>query len=172
MNALLAANGLRLLAHGRWPEHGDTELPRLPGFTDSPFNPLVVAAADRCLHAWGGELPGRTGLLLASLSGDLGTARAINEAAGSGRRVPPLLFFQSNPNAVLGHLAARWHLTGPVVATSPPTAVPGEVPPDAFELASLLLADDDADQLLVIAAEQAGPADPGRAVAVLVTTAT
>ncbi|WP_405021010.1 hypothetical protein OHV05_33130 [Kitasatospora sp. NBC_00070] len=172
MKAHLTVNGLRLLAHGRWPEPGDTELPRLPGFTDSPFNPLVVAAADRCLHAWGGELPGRTGLLLASLSGDLGTARAINEAAGSSRRVPPLLFFQSNPNAVLGHLAARWHLTGPVVATSPPAAAPGEVPPDAFELASLLLADDDADQLLVIAAEQAGPADPGRAVAVLVTPAT
>ncbi|MFD0568196.1 hypothetical protein ACFQ0T_01515 [Kitasatospora gansuensis] len=55
------------------------------------------------------------------------------------------------------------------MATSPPAAVPGEVPTDALELASLLLADDEADQLLVIAAEQADPADPGRAVAVLLT---
>ncbi|BFV55172.1 hypothetical protein KCMC57_up02760 [Kitasatospora sp. CMC57] len=161
---------LRVLAQGRWPEPGDTALPRLPGFTDSPFNPLIVAAAERCLRTWDRELPGRTGLLLTSASGDLGTARAIGAAAAGHRRVPPLLFFQSNPNAVLGHLAARWNLTGPVVATSPPIVpVPGEVPPDALELASLLLADGDADQLLLIAAEQADPADPGQAVAVLLT---
>ncbi|MFD0568195.1 hypothetical protein ACFQ0T_01510 [Kitasatospora gansuensis] len=43
----------------------------------------MVAAAERCLHAWGRELPGRTGLLLTSASGDLGTARAINEAAAA-----------------------------------------------------------------------------------------
>lgn len=66
----------------------------------------------------------------------------------------PLLFFQSNPNAVLGLVAARWKLTGPVVAVSPLGTVPGEMPPDALELAALLLADGDADQVLVIAAEQ------------------
>ncbi len=90
--------------------------------------------------------------------------------------MPPLLFFQSNPNAVLGHIAARWQLTGPVVAVSPDGAAPGEVPPDALELAELLLADGDADQVLVIAAEQTDPGEAhaplaDRAVAVLVALA-
>ncbi|MFJ8442111.1 beta-ketoacyl synthase N-terminal-like domain-containing protein [Kitasatospora griseola] len=131
--------------------------PPLPGFSASAFNPLVAAVAERCLTEGYGEPgePRRTGLLLASAGGDRATASAIDTGA-AGRRMPPLLFFQSNPNAVLGHIAARWNLTGPVVAISPPAAAaPGEVPSDALELAALLLADGDADQILVIAAEQA-----------------
>ncbi|MGC0417826.1 beta-ketoacyl synthase N-terminal-like domain-containing protein [Embleya sp. AB8] len=112
----------------------------------------------------------RTGLVLASAGGDRATALAIDTAAASGRRMPPLLFFQSNPNAILGHIAARWGLTGPVVAISPrEAAAPGRIPADALELAALLLADGDADQVLVIAAEQAEPAggtDHGTAVLV------
>ncbi|MFJ2775325.1 beta-ketoacyl synthase N-terminal-like domain-containing protein [Kitasatospora sp. NPDC087315] len=165
-------NGPRILAEGRWP---DPELPGglppLPGFSASSFSPLVAEAAERCLRAHHGAdapAPGRTALLLASSGGDRATARAIDTAA-SGQRVPPLLFFQSNPNAVLGHIAARWGLTGPVVAISPAEAVPGHVPQDALDLAALLLADGDADQVLVIAAEQADDdGRPDRAVALLV----
>ncbi|MFE2345177.1 hypothetical protein [Kitasatospora cineracea] len=173
---------LRTLATVHWPP-GEPP-PPLPGFSASAFNPLVAAVAERCLAAGYGEPgePRRTGLLLASAGGDRATALAIGTGA-AGHRMPPLLFFQSNPNAVLGHVAARWGLTGPVVAISPPeAAAPGEVPPDALELAALLLADGDADQVLVIAAEQAEPAcdaDPAydagpacgtdRATAVLVT---
>ncbi|MCX5214931.1 hypothetical protein OG689_37695 [Kitasatospora sp. NBC_00240] len=167
-------SGLRILAEGRWPgpealdgcgPAAPAALPPLPGFTASSFNPLVAETAERCLRAHYGpadapdRAPSRTALLLASGSGDRATARAIDAAAASGRRVPPLLFFQSNPNAVLGLVAARWQLTGPVVAVSPLGTVPGEVPPDALELAALLLADGDADQVLVIAAEQTEPAD-------------
>ncbi|ROR37231.1 beta-ketoacyl synthase N-terminal-like domain-containing protein [Kitasatospora cineracea] len=151
-------NPLRTLATVHWPP-GEPP-PPLPGFSASTFNPLVAAVAERCLAAGYGEPgePRRTGLLLASAGGDRATALAIDTGA-AGRRMPPLLFFQSNPNAVLGHVAARWGLTGPVVAISPPeAAAPGEVPPDALELAALLLADGDADQVLVIAAEQAEPA--------------
>ncbi|MFF1873294.1 hypothetical protein [Streptomyces sp. CB03911] len=163
-------SGLRILAEGRWPgpeardgsgRTAPVALPPLPGFTASSFNPLVAETAERCLRAHFGpadapdRAPSRTALLLASEGGDHATARAIDAAAASGRRVPPLLFFQSNPNAVLGLVAARWKLTGPVVAVSPLGTVPGEVPPDALELAALLLADGDADQVLVIAAEQA-----------------
>ena len=74
---------------------------------------------------------------------------------------------------MLGHIAARRRLTGPVVAISPTgTGAPGEVPSDALELAELLLLDGDADQVLVIAAEPAQhPHRTDRAVAVLVTTA-
>ncbi|MFD8594339.1 beta-ketoacyl synthase N-terminal-like domain-containing protein [Kitasatospora sp. NPDC059646] len=150
--------------------------PPLPGFPASEFNPLVAAVAERCLAAHYGEPgePRRTGLLLASAGGDRATALAIDTGAER-RRMPPLLFFQSNPNAVLGHVAARWGLTGPVVAISPAeAAAPGEVPPDALESAALLLADGDADQVLVIAAEPAEQSgsdaeEGGHATAVLVT---
>ncbi|GLW71937.1 hypothetical protein Kpho02_42360 [Kitasatospora phosalacinea] len=151
-------NRLRTLATVRWPD-GEPP-PPLPGFPASTFNPLVAAVAERCLAAHYGEPgpPRRTGLLLASAGGDRATALAIDTAA-AGHRMPPLLFFQSNPNAVLGYVAARWQLTGPVVAVSPPeAAAPGEVPSDALELAALLLADGDADHVLVITAEQAEPA--------------
>ncbi|MFD0273882.1 beta-ketoacyl synthase N-terminal-like domain-containing protein [Kitasatospora sp. NPDC127111] len=156
--------GLRILAEARWPDAGragQDRLPPVPGFAASTFNPLVAEVAERCLRAHHGTAPapGRTALLLASAGGDRATARAIDEAAASGRRVPPLLFFQSNPNAVLGHIAARWGLTGPVVAISPAEARPGSVPQDALDHAALLLADGDADHVLVIAAEAADAAD-------------
>ncbi|WP_045702317.1 hypothetical protein [Streptomyces rubellomurinus] len=169
-----AAYGLRVLAEARRPAPGapgapgtPEEPPPLPGFAASGFNPLVADTAEHCLRARHGAppAPGRTALLLASRSGDRATARAIDRAAEPGRRTAPLLFFQSNPNAVLGHLAARWGLTGPVVAISPAEAVPGEVPADALDAAALLLADGDAEQVLLIAAE-ATP-DGHRAVAVL-----
>ncbi|MFF2041423.1 hypothetical protein ACFVVX_13405 [Kitasatospora sp. NPDC058170] len=167
--------GLRILARAGWPDPDHHEpLPPIPGFTASSFNPLVAETAERCLRAHHGAAPapGRTALLLASAGGDRATARAIDEAAAADRRVPPLLFFQSNPNAVLGHIAARWGLTGPVVAISPTATRPGQVPQDALDLAELLLADGDADQVLVIAAEQADAGQgTDRAVALLVTTA-
>ncbi|QMU76562.1 hypothetical protein GXW83_13235 [Streptacidiphilus sp. PB12-B1b] len=170
----MGSQPLTVLARARWPESDDDRLPPLAGFTASSFNPLVAEAAERCLRARYGPPPGpgptRTALLLASCSGDRATAAAIDAAAASQRRVPPLLFFQSNPNAVLGHIAARWELTGPVVATSPTTPPgPDGVPADALELAALLLADGDADQVLVIAAEQALPGDSDHAVALLLT---
>jgi hypothetical protein len=164
---------LLLLARAHWPGPTDDGLPPIAGFTASTFNPLVAEAAERCLSAHYGPAPGpgptRTALLLTSGSGDLATAAAIEAAAtDSRRRMPPLLFFQSNPNAVLGHIAARWQLTGPVVATAPAApAAPGEVPTDALELAELLLADGDTDQVLLIAAEQAATPEGDHAVALL-----
>ncbi|OKJ09266.1 beta-ketoacyl synthase N-terminal-like domain-containing protein [Kitasatospora sp. CB01950] len=178
-------NPLHTLATANWPP-GEPP-PPLPGFSASDFNPLVAAVADLCLTDHYGEPrpdspgePRRTALLLASAGGDRATALAIDTGA-TRHRMPPLLFFQSNPNAVLGHIAARWGLTGPVVAISPAdAAAPGEVPPDAMELATLLLADGDADQVLVISAEQPEqpdqpdqpaeqPDNAGHATAVLVT---
>ncbi|HEV2343407.1 MAG TPA: hypothetical protein VGS97_04885 [Actinocrinis sp.] len=113
--------------------------------------------------------PARTALLLASVGGDRATAQAIAEAVRSGRRVPPLLFFQSNPNAVLGHIAARRRLTGPVVCVSPPPDSAGGITADALTEADWLLRDGDADEVLLIAAEQgARPGEGDRAEAVLV----
>ena len=180
--AATTAPGLRVLSHARWPETDDDTFPQIAGFIVSSFNPLVAEVADRCLRRRPGSPPAaadessgtdappnRTALLLASGGGDRATARAIAEAVAAGRRVPPLLFFQSNPNAVLGHIAARWRLAGPVVSISPlRDGAPG-VPAEALAEADLLLRDGDADQVLVIAAEQDdGPGGRDRAEAVLV----
>jgi hypothetical protein len=173
---------LRILSHARWPETADDTLPPIAGFIVSSFNPLVAEVADRCLRRRTGPAPGRapgnsgaddtaparTALLLASVGGDRATARAIADTVRTGRRVPPLLFFQSNPNAVLGHIAARHRLTGPVVCISPPRNDAVGIPADAFAEADWLLRDGDADEVLLIAAEQGdGPGEPDRAEAAL-----
>ncbi|MGW4379927.1 beta-ketoacyl synthase chain length factor [Kitasatospora sp. NPDC004531] len=155
---------LRVLASAAWPERPDDRLPPIAGFVESSFNPLVAATADRCLHRHYGPPPALgapcTALLLVSPTGDTGTADALSRATGAGRRVPPLLFFQSNPNAVLGHLAARWQLDGPVVALGPGFDAEAEL----HDRARLLIEDGDAEQVLLITAVQ-GP--PDRASAVL-----
>lgn len=180
--------GLRILSYARWPESEDDALPRIAGFVVSSFNPLVAEVADRCLDRRAESVPTdapgaatRTALLLASVGGDRATAWAIADAVRTGQRVPPLLFYQSNPNAVLGHIAARRRLTGPVVSISPRTYEPFEgrqqharhgadgIPAEAFTEADWLLRDGDADEVLLIAAEQGdGPEQPDRAEAVLV----
>jgi 3-oxoacyl-(acyl-carrier-protein) synthase len=103
-------------------------------------------------------------VLLASVSGDIGTAEAVAQAVDAGRRVPPMLFFQSNPNAVVGHLTARWDLTGPVVCTSPPR----DALADAMDGAVALVQDGDAAAVLVIAAELGRSGGSDRGVAMLV----
>ena len=176
----------RILARAAWPEGPEDALPAVPGFILSSFNPLVVEVAERCLRRVFPPPPlrdpvraARIGILLASVGGDRATARALAHAVESGGRVPPLLFFQSNPNAVLGHVTGRWGLAGPVVCVSP---VFGEKPgsnehpglselpvsaggalgvalEEAMAVATALIGDGDADEVLVIAAEQG--AEPG-----------
>ena len=160
---LRADGGPVILASASWPLSPADQLPAIPGFVTSSFSPLVAELADRCLGSYFGSRPagpalgGRTAILLASTSGDLATAAAVAAAVQAGRRVPPLLFFQSNPNAVAGYIAARWGLAGPVVCTMPA----GDTLADAHRSALLLLADGDADAVLVIVAEQAPAAGGG-----------
>ncbi len=114
-----------LLAEAKWPGTHASELPAVAGFVTSGFSPLVAAVADLCLTGLWGEPPAFAGygedtaIVLTSATGDLVTTAAIGEAVAAGRRVPPLLFYQSNHNAVAGYVAARWGLRGPVVATMP-----------------------------------------------------
>jgi hypothetical protein len=152
--------GLRVLSRARWPESGaDTpeSLPQVPGFILSSFNPLAAEVARRALSRAPDAVPDRTALLLVSASGDPVTGRAIADAVSEGRRVPPLLFFQSNPNAVLGHIASQHALTGPVVACLGPAAPGGEGAHRAVAAAreaELLLLDGDAEAVLLIVVEQ------------------
>ncbi|MEV4412292.1 beta-ketoacyl synthase chain length factor [Catellatospora sp. NPDC049609] len=170
--------GLTELARASWPEStADAEPPQLSGFVLSSFSPLVAEVARRCLTRVYGQPPadpargGRTAVIISSCSGDAVTAAEVARAVDAGRRLGPLLFFQAVPNAVAGYVAARWELGGPVVSLSPEGGADpvGESLAEGLALASLLIRDGDADEALVIVAEQA--ADDGgrdRALAVLV----
>jgi hypothetical protein len=174
-----APSELILLARAEWPTGTDDTLPQIAGFVVSDFNPLVAEVAERCLRAHYGTPPApgdhetwagaRTGVVLASVRGDVTTADTVADALRAGSRVPPLLFFQSNPNAVVGHVTSRWGLGGPVVCTSPfadPLA-------DGLAVAELLIEDGAAAEVLVIAADLATDDDDRDfAVAVLVTANT
>lgn len=166
-----------VLAQARWPAGDDDELPAVAGFIESAFSPLIAAVAERCLSSYFGVPPAapaqgeRTAIVVASATGDLATAAAVAAAVQAGKRVPPLLFYQSNPNAVAGYIAARWGLSGPVVCTMPGRAVGGDggdpreeasarASAEALATAGVLIDDGDADAALAIAANAyiGGPA--------------
>ncbi|SHM35577.1 beta-ketoacyl-[acyl-carrier-protein] synthase family protein [Actinacidiphila paucisporea] len=178
--------GLRVLAAAAWPElPGDAAPPELPGFVRSSFSPLAAETAHRCLTrrpsaAPGDALadPGRqadaepaaggarvTAVVVVSAFGDLAGARHVAEVVDRGGALSPLMFFQAVPNAVAGHVAARWELDGPVVCVADAAA--------GIDVARLLIEDGDADEALLIRVEQGlGAAAQDRAEAVLVTGTT
>ncbi|MEH0938573.1 beta-ketoacyl synthase chain length factor [Micromonospora psammae] len=155
------------MAEARWPEAGDGAPPGVPGFVHSAFAPLVVAVADRCLRRRYGQGPAPVGtgtaIVLVSAAGDRPSADHVRATVAVGGRVGPLFFFQSVPNSVAGHVAARWGLDGPVVCLSP-TGPAGE---DGTVEAELLLYDGDADEVLLVAIEETPDGTPTGAVAAL-----
>jgi hypothetical protein len=163
----LAGPVLRVLAAGQWSTSEDGRPPPLAGFVESSFSPLVAAVAERCLAAAHPTRPAstergiRTAVIVCSPLGDIVSARRVARAVARRERVGPLMFFQSVPNAVAGHVAARWRLGGPVVCLGSAAA--------GVEVATLLLEDGDAHEALVVLAEQdAGAGTGDRAEAVLV----
>jgi Beta-ketoacyl synthase, N-terminal domain len=163
-----SAGDLVVLARAEWPASPADRLPALPGFITSSFSPLAAEVAEQCLRRYFGpppatpELGEHTAVVLASSTGDIVTAAAVASAVDEGRRVPPLLFFQSNQNAVVGYIAARWGLAGPVACTIPL----GDALDDAMASAAALIEDGDARAALVIVADQ-GPGDADRGTALL-----
>ncbi|MGI5243471.1 beta-ketoacyl synthase chain length factor [Dactylosporangium sp. CA-139066] len=136
------AAGLGILADAAWPA-GDEEPPRLAGFIHSPFNPVIAAVAGRCLAQLPpGDTAGDTAIVLVSDLGDVQSAAHVAAAVDAGTRIGPLFFFQSVPNAVLGHIAAAHGLTGPVSCVCDRGA--------GVDAARGLLADGDADRVLLI----------------------
>ncbi|WP_405108297.1 hypothetical protein [Micromonospora sp. NBC_01405] len=157
---------LRVLAQARWPEPGDGAPPTLPGFVHSTFSPVVAAVAERCLTRRHGERPApepvgaRTAVVLVSAAGDRASADHVHATVAQGGRPGPLFFYQSVPNSVAGHIAARWGLGGPVVCVAPT----GDPLAEGTAEAELLRYDGDADETLLIMIEQA-PDDAGAGVA-------
>ncbi|MGW1774638.1 beta-ketoacyl synthase chain length factor [Streptomyces sp. NPDC002104] len=176
-----SAAAVEVLAEGVWPAPGDPALPvPLAGFAVSSFSPMASAAADRCLEQvygapgaaeTGGERAGRTAIVLASRGGDLETHTATAAAVDAGRPAAPLLFFQSVPNAVVGHIAKRWGLAGPVICFSPDAATADPLG-EALDVTRFLVDGGDAEEALLLLVEQAGPdGAPASALALLVRPA-
>lgn len=164
---------MRVVSRASWPEPGDRETPRIPGFVLSSFSPLVAEAADRCLRQVYGQPPvppdaGRsTAIIVVSASGDLVSARHVARTVDAGRRVEPLFFFQCVPNSIAGHIAARWGLGGPVVCLCPT----GHPLTDGLDQAALLIDDGDATAAVVVLVEQSEvDGVPATATAVLATS--
>ena len=162
LSAAAAAAGLTVSSSASWPEtESDGGPAALPGFVDSNFSPLLAGVAERVLA---GRAPaGRvTAIVMVTALGDITSATRVATAVDAGQRVSPLQFLQSVPNAVAGYLAARWHLTGPVVCVSGTSA--------GLDVAALLIADGDADEALVVRVDLAvTEGDADRAAAILVT---
>lgn len=164
LTGLARESGLRVLAGGEWPEGAeDGEVPVLPGFVGSSFSPLAAEVAGRCLGRRAGGAPvAGTGVVVVSALGDLEGAVRVAEAVDGGGAPGPLAFFQAVPNAVAGHVTARWGLFGPVVCVADCAA--------GVEVAALLVEDGDADEVLLIRVEQAATAGArDRAAAVLLS---
>ncbi len=145
---------LPVLVEVGWPR--GEEPPQVPGFVVSSFSPLVAELARRCLAERHGDAPvpadvgRRTALVLVTGSGDAASAVHVAHAVDTGARVGPLLFFQSVPNSIAGHVAAHWGLGGPVLCLCPT----GDPRADGLAQARLLVDDGDADEVLVVLVEQ------------------
>lgn len=162
--AAAAAVGLKVGPSASWPEtDADDEIAALAGFVESNFSPLLAEVAGRVLRRRDQpQAPGKvTAVVMITALGDVTSATRVAAAVDSGGRVLPLMFFQSVPNAVAGYLAARWHLTGPVVCVSGTSA--------GLDVAALLIADADADEALVVRVDLSVTGDGDRAAAILVT---
>ena len=157
--------GLTVISSASWPEtDADGEVTALAGFIESNFSPLLAEVAVRALRGRDQpQDPGTvTAIVVVTALGDATSAIRVATAVDAGERVAPLQFFQSVPNAVAGYLAARWHLTGPVVCVTGTSA--------GLDVAALLIDDADADEALVVRVDLAvTDGDVDRAAAVLVT---
>ncbi|WP_035804594.1 beta-ketoacyl-[acyl-carrier-protein] synthase family protein [Kitasatospora mediocidica] len=139
------------------PGAAPVELPNVAGFVTSRFSPLVVAVAEACLGEPGsgrdlvagrGE---RTAMVLATAGGDHTTTDVATQRMVAGQVHSPLLFFQSVTTSVLGHLAKRYGITGPISCVSAGAGLA----PEALRVADILLDDEELDQVLLVGVELA-----------------
>jgi hypothetical protein len=166
LQAAAAEAGLAVSAAASWPEpDDDREVRPLAGFIVSTFSPLLAQVAERALGRRGERPPGLvTAMVIVTALGDVTSAADVAATVDAGGRVGPLMFFQAVPNTVVGYVAARWGLTGPVTCVGDIGA--------GLDAARLLIDDADADEALVVWVSQALTGeDTDQAAAVLVTDA-
>jgi hypothetical protein len=151
---------LTVLARSSWSAAEDPRPPKLPGFTASPFAPIIAHVADLCLAKYHERpIPEKrseeTAMVLVSQLGDMATEAAVVGCVDQGTKASPLLFYQSVPSAVLGVVSARWNLGGAVICISP-ASDPLE---EGTDLARLLIEDGSAKDVLLVLVELAARDD-------------
>ncbi|MDQ0779984.1 hypothetical protein QF026_008450 [Streptomyces aurantiacus] len=163
---------LTVLARSFWSAADAPRPPDLPGFTASPFAPIIAHVADLCLTECHGPPPVpeeramETATVLVSQLGDMATEAAVVGSVDHGTKASPLLFYQSVPSAVLGVVSSRWNLGGPVICISPA----GDSLEEGMDLARLLIDDGSAEDVLLVLVELASREDlVDRAEALLVS---
>ncbi|ANS66648.1 hypothetical protein SLINC_4424 [Streptomyces lincolnensis] len=129
----------------------DIPLPKLPGFVESAFSPLVFEVAARCLTARPCD-GSRTAVVLAALTGDTTTADLASSRMVSGRVHNPLLFMQATANSVLGHLSREFGITAQTFSVSTLRDAASEL----LDMADLLLEDPELEHVLVVGVELGG----------------
>lgn len=132
---------------------GESDLPGVPGFIISRFNPLVNEVARRCLSVpVVGDVSGPgTAVVLGTVFGDSTTSdtASINLVTGDVRN--PLLFYQSVPTTILGNVAREYGITGPVICLS----VRKDPAAELAALTDLLFLDNEIYRVLCIEVELA-----------------
>jgi hypothetical protein len=121
--------------------------PPVPGFIESQFNPLVYEVARRCLSTGGGDAG--TAIVLGSGFGDTTTADLASQNVAKGNVHNPLLFFQSVPTSILGHIAREFGIVGPLTCL----AGGSELSAHVLEMADMLLDRSTIEQVLVLGVE-------------------
>ena len=109
---------LAVLGAGRFEAGDEPRPPRVPNFVESEFNPLVNLVVGRALADLDAGYQGTTGFVLISTYGDTTTADVAGRRVAAGKRQSAMLFFQSIPNSILGHLGVTYGFTGPLTCLS------------------------------------------------------
>jgi 3-oxoacyl-(acyl-carrier-protein) synthase len=137
----------------------DASAPRVSGFVESTFSPLVYEAVRQCLAEESGagdrtvaQDGARTAIVLASTMGDSGTLDLGSRLLVAGETNNALLFMQSTANAILGRLSVDFAITGPLMAVS----AAGDLAADLLAAADVLLAAGDVDRVILVGVELAG----------------
>jgi Beta-ketoacyl synthase, N-terminal domain len=124
-------------------------LPPVPRFVESSFPRLIAYAVDQVTAAL--DEGGTTGFVLATAFGDVTTADVASRRLVGGQAHNPLLFYQSIPNSILGHLSKASHLTGPLCCLSAPAMLLTH----ALVTAELTLMEGAADRILIVGVDLA-----------------
>jgi len=137
----------RLVLTGYHQQYCDDSLKPLRGFVRSNFNPLVYHSAVRAyekaqLEPLSAE---RKGILLGSLFTDAITEEESMKDLVQGKRLSPIMFPQSVPNAIVSVIAKQLEIHGPMSCVS----VSRNSIFQLLDQASIWLDDDDVDVVLI-----------------------
>jgi len=128
-----------------WKDHPGA----VSGFIESSFNPMVYECVRRHVSSGAIRRADRTAIVLGSAFGDATTADVASRNLIAGKSRNPLLFFQSVPNSIMGHLAREYGFTGMISCIT----YSGNALQSMLQLAELYFNDPEIEQIVLVATE-------------------